>query len=314
MASFVLNAASLPTRVPLCRSALRFAVFSLSCESNLRKARRLESLFSISSALFCAFAHFTFIRKPFRFYGLRTFSDNYRGWGYVSYVSLRHARLLETCTHPHKTVYPKLLFSISYERTRMLLKTSIFKSLHFQAVAHSLSLFSCKSFACLTYAKQRGGIPRKVSDSGILDYFLAGQPLGTEARSSVQGRAELLRGGALRYVFLHVNSERALEALGDRAGRGGESSSGDFADAYQAAIGRGDEDFVGGEKIVGTQRGFNHRDAMLGADLEQKAARDAFEATGGERRREHFSVRGRRRYSPRCIRRLRRARSTARLR
>ena len=42
----------------------------------------LKPLLSIPSALFCAFAQFTFTRKPFSFYGLRTFSDNDRGWGY----------------------------------------------------------------------------------------------------------------------------------------------------------------------------------------------------------------------------------------
>ncbi len=49
----------------------------------LRKVRKLNPLFSISSALFCAFAQVTFTRKPFIFYSLRTFSDNYRGWGYL---------------------------------------------------------------------------------------------------------------------------------------------------------------------------------------------------------------------------------------
>ncbi len=53
------------------------------------------------------------------------------------------------------------MFSATYKRVRILLKTNTFKSLYSQSVAHSLSLFSCKSFICVTYAKQPRGIPQK---------------------------------------------------------------------------------------------------------------------------------------------------------
>ena len=53
---------------------------------------------------------------------------------------------------PHPPV-----FSISYKIVRISLKINTFKSLIVQSLAHSLSLFSCKSFVCITYANQRGG-------------------------------------------------------------------------------------------------------------------------------------------------------------
>ncbi len=118
----------------------------------------------------------------------------------------------------------------------------------------------------------------------------AGKPkLASGARARVSFLLGLFCVGALRGVFLHVIPERALEALRNRAGRGGESVSGDFADAEQAAIGRGDEDFLGGEKIVRAQRGFDDRYAVFRADLEQNAARDALETARIERRRQHFT-------------------------
>ena len=46
--------------------------------------RELSALFSIPSAHSCAFLKITLPRNPFIFYRLRTFSDNYRGWGYPS--------------------------------------------------------------------------------------------------------------------------------------------------------------------------------------------------------------------------------------
>ncbi len=58
--------------------------FPATRDSNLRKVRNLTPLFSISSALFSAFAHLTFPPNPFVFYRLRTFSDNYRGGSHLS--------------------------------------------------------------------------------------------------------------------------------------------------------------------------------------------------------------------------------------
>ena len=59
------------------------------------------------------------------------------------------------------------VFSTPYKRVRISLKTSTFKSLYFQAVAHSLSLFSCKSFIYNHVSKTTGGYTPKLSDFGI---------------------------------------------------------------------------------------------------------------------------------------------------
>ncbi len=70
------------------------------------------------------------------------------------------------------------VFSAIYKRVRnsgcglylepaKSLKTSTFKSLYFQAVAHSLSLFSCKSCICNSYAKQPPGYTPISSRKGV---------------------------------------------------------------------------------------------------------------------------------------------------
>ncbi len=82
------------------------------------------------------------------------------------------------------------LFSNSYKRVRISLKTSTFKSLCFQAVAHSLSLFCCKSFIYNHVSKTTGGgyTPKSVR---FWDFPLA-------PNSPLACRAEVRRGGRRR--------------------------------------------------------------------------------------------------------------------
>ncbi len=84
----------------------------------------------------------------------RTFSDNYRGWGCPP-ISLNAPHRIARASARKPS--PSPLFSIHCKIVRISLKTSTFKSLYFQAVAHSLSLFSCKSFICNHVSKTTGG-------------------------------------------------------------------------------------------------------------------------------------------------------------
>ncbi len=90
------------------------------------------------------------------------------------------------------------VFSVSYKRVRNSLKISTFKSLYFQAVAHSLSLFSCKSFICNHVSKTTGGYTPKLSDSGIFAPMHARHSLATP-RSC---RAAPREGGPLSFFSL----------------------------------------------------------------------------------------------------------------
>src|SRR5712691_275301 len=61
-------------------------------------------------------------------------------------------------------------------------------------------------------------------------------------------------GEAAGDVVGHVGGEGFFELLRDRAGRGRKLVAGNFTGAEQIAIRRGNENFVGGEEILGPQR------------------------------------------------------------
>src|SRR5277367_6641964 len=57
-------------------------VFPTTCNSDTQNNSDLNPVFSISSALFCAFVHPIFPRNPLVFYQICTLSKKHRGWGY----------------------------------------------------------------------------------------------------------------------------------------------------------------------------------------------------------------------------------------
>ena len=56
--------------------------------------------------------------------------------------------------------------------------------------------------------------------------------------------------------------------------------TGDFSDAYQIAVARGNENFLGRVEVFGAQRLFDNGKTGLRGDLQKDSARDAFEAPG----------------------------------
>src|SRR6266478_2904361 len=105
-------------------------------------------------------------------------------------------------------------------------------------------------------------------------------------------RAELTRcgGQAASNVVGDVRSKEFLELTGDGARRASDFVARDFAYTDDVAIGGGDEDFVGGVKIFGTQCALRDADAGFRSDLEKDAPGDAFEAAGVERRSINLAV------------------------
>ncbi len=72
------------------------AGFSFTSANRTPHARELNPLFSNSSARFARVLKITLLPNPFIFYRLRTFSDNYRGWGCLPLLSTTIA------TIPHR--------------------------------------------------------------------------------------------------------------------------------------------------------------------------------------------------------------------
>src|SRR5580700_5802980 len=93
--------------------------------------------------------------------------------------------------------------------------------------------------------------------------------------------------GDAAHVVEHVIGKGLLEPLRNRAGRAGKFVALDLGDAKQAAVGGGDEHFVGGVEVRGPQSFFFHRNACCRSNFQQDAARDAFKASRGKRRREY---------------------------
>src|SRR5260370_349838 len=81
-----------------------------------------------------------------------------------------------------------------------------------------------------------------------------------------------------------------MELPGDGARRASDFVARDFAYANDVAVGGGDEDFIGGVEIFGTQRALRDADAGFRSDLGQAAPGDAFEAPGVERRGTDLAV------------------------
>src|SRR6266849_7457673 len=106
------------------------------------------------------------------------------------------------------------------------------------------------------------------------------------------GGGELAGGGgqAAGDVVGYVSDEQIFDLAGDGAGCGGDFVAGDFAHADDVAIGGGDEDFVSGVKIFGTEGLLDDVDTGFGSDLREDAAGDAFGAAGVQRRRIDFAI------------------------
>src|SRR5712692_9624085 len=106
------------------------------------------------------------------------------------------------------------------------------------------------------------------------------------------GGGELARGGgeAAGDVVGDVSDEQIFDLAGEGAWSSGDFVAGDFAYADDVAVGGGDEDFVGGVKIFGTEVLLDDVDTGFGSDLREDAARDAFEAAGVQRRRIDFAI------------------------
>src|SRR4029077_12698914 len=83
-----------------------------------------------------------------------------------------------------------------------------------------------------------------------------------------------------------------LQFANRRAGRVGDATAGDCAHRENAAVGRRDEDFVGGVEVLGQENLFFDGHAGVLADFEKDRARDAFEAAGGKRWSEDASAAG----------------------
>jgi hypothetical protein len=75
---------------------------------------------------------------------------------------------------PAQLVNSNLVFSSTSAIFRDA-KTQSVQLLCFQSTLRSFSLFSCKSFVCLTYAKQHGGVYPRVSDSGQFGLLVTSQ-------------------------------------------------------------------------------------------------------------------------------------------
>ncbi len=133
-------------------------------------ARELNPLFSNSSARSVRILKITLLTNQFAFYDLPTFPDNYRGWGVPMISAAALPSRVNPCSSEVSFSPPATrVISESYKRARKSLKTSTFKSLHSQSLAHSLSLFFCKSFICNHVSKTTGGVyPKTVRfwDSG----------------------------------------------------------------------------------------------------------------------------------------------------
>jgi hypothetical protein len=90
--------------------------------------RALSPLFSNSSARFARVLNITLLPNPFIFYRLRTFSDNYRGWGYLCILVLSGPCAISPTSHDCAKLrnHQKLnhLFSVLSARTRNLRKVT----------------------------------------------------------------------------------------------------------------------------------------------------------------------------------------------
>src|SRR5437899_4067982 len=116
-------------------------------------------------------------------------------------------------------------------------------------------------------------------------------PLAIYASSSRSIFARLdacvLSGGggvAAGNVIGNVTVEKFVKAMANRARRRNRMT-GDFSDAYQIAVARGNENFLGRVEVFGAQRLFDNGKTGLRGDLQKDSARDAFEAPGVYRRR-----------------------------
>src|ERR1700720_3674579 len=110
---------------------------------------------------------------------------------------------------------------------------------------------------------------------------------------SLSGRGQLAGGGggvSPRDVVGYVCGEQLFDLVGDGAGGGGDFVAGYFAYTDDVAVGGGDEDFVGGVEIFGTQDLLDDVDARFRGDFREDAARDTLEAAGVERRRINLAV------------------------
>ncbi len=210
--------------------AKQLPVFSLTYELACKNQIHLKPLYSISSALFCVFAQFIFARNPFSFSRLRTFSDNYLGWGYAYYVPPRTADPRANRAHLRKTVPPNHVFSDSCKRVRNVLKINDFKYLYLHTHAHSFA-------GSLSFSITSQNIPGVHTPNCLILGFWS---CGALVKALAEDRQECLSySNLLVYVvryFRDVFFGDSVEAVAD--GVGGETG------AEQTALKRGDAALV----------------------------------------------------------------------
>src|SRR5690242_12664323 len=96
-------------------------------------------------------------------------------------------------------------------------------------------------------------------------------------------------GEAAGDVVGNVSVEKFEQALAHRAGSSN-AVAGDFSHANQIAVRRGDENFFGGVEVLGAKRLLDDRESGFRRNLQEDAARDAFQAAGAERWRKNLPV------------------------
>src|SRR6267378_3301949 len=107
--------------------------------------------------------------------------------------------------------------------------------------------------------------------------------------SSTQGRLLFHGGGETAGdVVVDVSGKEVIHVVAYWANS--DLVADDFANADEVAVCRGDENLLGGIKVLGPQCLFDDGDACFGRDFHEDAAGHTFEASGVERRREDLAV------------------------
>src|SRR5260370_24361441 len=97
------------------------------------------------------------------------------------------------------------------------------------------------------------------------------------------------RSEAARDIVSDVGVEKFIQAIAHGTGSG-DFVAGDFADADEIAVCRGNKNFISGVQVFGTKRLLEHGNAGFRRDFHEDAASNAFEAAGVQRRREDLAV------------------------
>src|SRR5882672_2951875 len=111
------------------------------------------------------------------------------------------------------------------------------------------------------------------------------------ARNGSLARVQLLfygGGEAAGDVVVDVGVKKIIHAVAYRADS--DFVAANFAHADEVAVGRGNENFLGGIKFLGAQGLLDDRDPCFGRDFHEDTARNAFETSGVKRRRENLAL------------------------